>query len=241
MMRISPLRLQLHHLISAGVLAFSAVTCAAQNSNPGVANAPKPSRQINVNWLYGSYVPKDVPLESLDGYGRWKLYIRQTYTTPGIYVKTLLFGLHDEIRKSEPEWESGFEGFAKRLGNRQAQFIVQNSVISVGDGILRWEPRYDRCRCDGFWPRTRHALVRNFVTYDQSETALRPQLMPYFGAFGASVLATTWEPGQPNWQVQGYQAAIAQVFIGMGINFVSEFGLELSRVFHKKKQAGHSP
>ncbi len=51
--------------------------------------------QINVNWFYGSYVPKNVPLVSLDTRMRWKLYLRQTYTTPGIYIKTVLFATHD--------------------------------------------------------------------------------------------------------------------------------------------------
>ena len=63
-----------------------------------------------------------------------------------------------KIHNTNPEWGDGFEGFTKRLGSRQAQFIIQNSVTSFGDGILGWEPRYDRCRCEGFWPRTRHAI-----------------------------------------------------------------------------------
>jgi hypothetical protein len=42
--------------------------------------------QIHVNWLYGSYVPKDVPLKPLNGRMRFKLYVRQTFTTPGIYA-----------------------------------------------------------------------------------------------------------------------------------------------------------
>ena len=126
-------------------------------------------RELNVNWLYGSYVPKDVPLIPLNGHQRFKLYLMQTYTTPGIYIKTTLFALHDQITNSNPEWGDDFGGFAKRLGDRQVQFIIQNSITSLGNGMLGWEPRYDRCRCDGLWPRTRHALVRNFVTYDRSE------------------------------------------------------------------------
>lgn len=36
----------------------------------------KPGNQINVNWFYGSYVPKDVPLEPLSSTYRFKLYVR---------------------------------------------------------------------------------------------------------------------------------------------------------------------
>jgi hypothetical protein len=97
------------------------------------------------------------------------------------------------------------------------QFIIQNSISSLGNGVLGWEPRYDRYRCDGVWPRTRHAIVRNFVTYDRTEKSLRPQIMAYVGTF-ASAFATPWQPRNPKWQVKGYQAAITQVFVGAGVD-----------------------
>jgi hypothetical protein len=208
------------------------VFCTAQA--PPATPAPS-DKQINVNWLYGSYVPKTVQLRPLTGKERLTLYVRQTYLTPGIYIKTTLFAVHDQITNSNPEWGEGFDGFGKRLIDRQTQFIVQNSVISAGDFALGWEPRYDRCRCTRFWPRTRHAILRNFVTYDRTEQSLRPQIMPYFGAFSGAVLATTWQPGNPSWQVRGYQAAITQVFVGAGINWLGEFAPEIVRVVRRKK------
>ena len=212
------------------------VACVVQASTARLLAQSKPSnKQINVNWLYGSYVPKDVYLKPLTTRERFKLYLRQTYTTPGIYNKTTLFALHDQITGRQPEWGSSFVGFGKRLADRQAQFIMQNSMISIGDGLLGWEPRYDRCRCTGFWPRTKHAVIRNFVTYDGSEKSLRPQVMPYLGAFASSAIATTWEPGNPKWQIRGYQAAITQVFVGVGINWIGEFGSEITRVVRRRK------
>jgi hypothetical protein len=212
-------------------------SCAAQDEAKNVsAPAPVVGSELNVNWLYGSYVPKEVPLKPLDGHQRFKLYLLQTYTTPGIYIKTTLFALHDQISESNPQWGDDFVGFVKRLGNRQVQFIIQNSITSSGNAMLGWEPRYDRCRCDGFWPRTRHAMTRNFVTYDRSERSLRPQIMPFLGAFGSSAIASTWEPGNPKWQVRGYQAVVTQVFVGAGINWIGEFAPEIVRVLHKKKK-----
>jgi hypothetical protein len=198
--------------------------------------AAKEDNQLNVNWLYGSYIPKEVPLESLSADRRFQLYLRQTYTTWGIYIKTTLFAVTDQAHNTYPEWGDGFGGFAKRLGSRQAEFVVQNSVTSLGDGLLGWEPRYDRCRCSGFWPRTRHAIVRNFVTYDRTEKSLRPQLLPYLGAFTGSVTATAWQPGNPNWEVTGYQAVITQVPVGMAINWIGEFAPEITRVVHRHKK-----
>lgn len=221
------------------VCALLISTCAAQEETRNDSSrATVASRELNVNWLYGSYVPKDVPLISLNGHQRFKLYLMQTYTTPGIYIKTTLFALHDQISNSNPEWGDDFAGFAKRLGDRQVQFIIQNSITSLGNGMLGWEPRYDRCRCAGLWPRTRHALVRNFVTYDRSEKSLRPQLMPFLGAFGSSSIASTWAPGNPRWEVRGYQAVVTQVFVGAGINWLGEFAPEIVGVLHRKKTKG---
>lgn len=216
------------------LLSIFLLSCAGQTVAESPTDQERVDGQLNVNWLYGSYVPKEVPLESLNGRQRLKLYWRQTYTTPGIYIKTALFAIHDQISDNNPEWGSGFGGFSKRLGNRQVQFNVQNSISSLGNGIAGWEPRYDRCRCDGLWRRTRHAIARNFVTYDRTEKSLRPQIMPYLGAFAASATATSWQPGNPKWEVEGYQAVITQIFVGAGINWIGEFAPEIGKAIKKK-------
>jgi hypothetical protein len=218
------------------MLAAIATGCLTQGILvPALSQSQTAGNQLNVNWFYGSYIPKNVPREPLNDHQRAVLYVRQTYTTPGIYVKTTFFALHDQTTDSYPQWGDVFEGFTKRLGNRQAQFVIQNSFTSLGDGLFGWEPRYDRCTCGGFWPRSRHAFARNFVTYDRTEKSLRPQLMPYLGTFGPAAMATEWEPGKSRWTVKGYQAAVTQVFVGAGINWIGEFSPEISRVLKRKK------
>jgi len=223
-------------LALSSLMMACAALCPAQDQ---LADSPATNTgsQINVNWLYGSFVPKDVPLKPLDSSQRLKLYFRQTYTTPGIYLKTMGFTLADQANNAYPEWGDGFGGFAKRLGTREAEFVIQNSVTALGDGIFSWEPRYDRCRCSGFWARTRHAIIRDFVTYDSTDRSLRPQLFPYVGAFTGRVVVTTWKPGNPNWRVEGYQAVITQVPYGIGANLVAEFAPEIVRMIRRKPKA----
>ena len=224
-----------------GAASTTATETASPSRLPVDPSVGKSQSQMNVNWFYGSYVPKGVLLEALNGKQRWELYVRQTYTTWGIYIKTTLFTVHDQIHNTNPEWGGGWEGFAKRLGTRQAQFVVQNSVASLGNGIAGWEPRYDRCRCDGFWPRTRHAVARNFVTYARDEKSLRPQFMPYVGAFAGGAVSSTWEPGNQHWWVSGYQSAATQIFIGVGVNWIGEFAPEIGRAFRHKKHKEPKP
>lgn len=194
----------------------------------------KGNPQINVNWLYGAYVPSDVPMKPLTNDERRRLYVRQTFTTPGIYIKTAFFSVRDQAASSPPEWGGGIEGYAKRVLSRHAQFVIQNSFTAAGNAAVGWEPRYDRCRCTGFWPRTAHAIARNFVTYDRTGRKLRPHIMPYAGAFGAGAIAATWHPGHPDSVVRGYQGAISQAGVGIGTNWISEFAPELFGIFRRK-------
>jgi hypothetical protein len=239
--------MRLNGLIVMAVWGLAALSCGAQESAPAnsgqtqsgqtapVPEAPTPENQLAVNWLYGAYLAKEAPLVALTGEERWKLFVRQSFTTPGIYVKTGFFVLHDQVRDTPPEWGDGAEGFAKRLGTRQAQFLMQNAFTSLGNAAVGWEPRYDRCKCSGFWPRTRHALKRNFVTYDRTEEHLRPQLMPYLGAFGSASISATWYPtGTAIW-VKGYQGALTQVWVGSLTNFLGEFAPDVMKKLKKKK------
>ena len=88
-----------------GLLALAVVGCQAQTINAPseqkqTATSPQSGQQLPVNWLYGAYVPTEAPLESLSDADRWKLYVRMSFTTPGIYIKTafLPFAIRSGMR-----------------------------------------------------------------------------------------------------------------------------------------------
>jgi hypothetical protein len=218
------------------VLLLAPHGSAQATTSPG-APTPQAAPQLNVNWLYGAYVPKDAPLDPLTGHQRLKLFLRQTFTTPGIYVKTALFSIGDQINNSPPSWGTGFEGYARRVGSRQGQFVIQNSFVALGNGILGYEPRYNRCRCSGFWQRTGHALARNFITYGRTEKTLQPQLALYGGAFAAAVVAGTWKPKERDVVAEGYRGVITQVGFGIAANWVGEFAPDIMRIVRRQKDS----
>ena len=189
--------------------------------------------QLQVNWIYGAYIPKDSPLLSLNNQQRVKLYLRQTFTSPGIYVKTGLFSIGDQINDSPPEWD-GASGYAQRMGSRYGQFAIQNTIAATGNMLLRYEPRYDRCRCTGFLPRTGHAVLRNFVTYDHSESSMRPQFASYGAALAAGAISSTWKPHSIAW-TEGYRSVFTQVGFGVLSNWLGEFAPDILRVVRKSK------
>jgi hypothetical protein len=222
--------------------------CQTPANSPASANpppqhaptaAPQPDKNepaLNVNWIYGAYVPTDAPLEPLNGKQRFKLYLRQSYTTPGIYVKTTIFVIKDQALNDPEEWGGGVEGFAKRFGSRQGQFVIQNSLSAFGDAITGLEPRYDRCRnCDGFKARTTHALIRNFVTYNRTEKEFRPRVPLYIAAFGAGAIASTWKPANPDVVTAGLNGMLSQVIWGAVGNFVGEFAPDALRYIKEKR------
>src|ERR1700761_1151002 len=77
--------------IHAGLLAARLSIVALLLLVPsGVAQEPSRSPEtpvtsvhttLPVNWVYGAYIPKGAPVQPLTGDERFKLYLRQTYTT----------------------------------------------------------------------------------------------------------------------------------------------------------------
>ena len=233
---LSPKRLR---AASKSVLALLLLgpLCAAQEPSADVeTHATSVNTTLPVNWVYGAYIPKDAPIVPLTGQERFKLYLRQTYTTPGIYVKTGFFAIHDQAKETEPEWGDGFSGFAKRVGSLHAGNIIQYSLTAVGNAAVGFEPRYDRCRCAGAWPRIRHAVVRNFITYGGGDDKkIRPQIMSYAAAFGAGVTVASWEPNYPSVLPKGYQSVVTQAWVGVVVDALAEFAPDIKRVLHKHK------
>ncbi len=120
----------------------------------------------------------------------------------------------------------GLKGYSRRVASNYARTAIQNVFSTAGNAALHYEPRYNRCHCLGFGPRTKHALIRNFLTYNRTETELRPQFALYAGALGAGMLSSVWEPRSKLW-AEGYEGILTQAAFGMLSNWVGEFAPEI--------------
>ena len=202
-------------------------------------NAPSKSAQLSrlpIEWIIGPYIPIQGPLQTLTNAQRTQTYVQQTFLTAGSYVARAFSAGMDQAWGAPHAWGGGFAGYGRRYAARYGEFVVQNTVLSGGNALLGLEPRYDFCRCDGFWPRTRHAVSRNFVAYNRSERDLRPQVPMYAAAFAAGSLYNTWLPGQHNVWKGGAYGMLSQAGIGSGYNFVSEFALDILHAVGLKKE-----
>jgi hypothetical protein len=187
------------------------------------------ARNWESTWITGVYVARDQPLLTLTTRQRETIYLRQTLTTPGAYLKRGFGALIDQASGTPRQWDDGVGGYMERFASREGQFITANTLAALGNAKLGYEVRYDKCKCDGLWPRTKHAFIRNLMTYDRSEEHLRPQWALYGGAFGGGMLYAAWKPGAPNTFAEGGRAVAGQLLWGTLLNFVTEFSKEINR------------
>jgi len=219
---------------SVAVPPARASSTQSPQTDPAPAQPAPSASEINVNWLYGAYVPKDMPLVPLTNRQRAKLWVQQTFLTPGIYGKTGFFATGDQITDDPSEWDQDVAGFGQRFVSRYGQFAIQNTLASAGNALLGYEPRYERCRCDTTWPRVRHALARNFITYNRTERERRPQLAMYTGALVAGTIASTWKPAADDAWTDAWQSAVTQAAFGSIANVVAEFAPEILKLLGRK-------
>lgn len=187
------------------------------------------ARNWESTWIAGVYVRNDQPMTTLTSKQREEIYLRQTLTTPGAYMKRMFGAGIDQASGTPRQWDDGWGGYAERFASREGQFITANTLAALGNAKLGYEVRYDQCKCEGIWPRTRHAFMRNLVTYDRSEEHWRPQLALYGGAFGGGLLSAAWKPGPRSAFAEGGRAMAGQLGWGTLLNFVTEFSREINR------------
>jgi len=210
------------------VVADKTKEAAAATKDAATAGLIK-ARDWESGWIAGVYVARNRKLVTLTREQREDIYLRQTLTTPGAYMKRMFGALIDQARGTPSQWGGGFGGYGERFASREGQFVAANSLAALGNAKLGYEVRYDKCKCDGLWPRTRHAFIRNLLTYDRSEEHLRPQWALYGGAFGGGALSTVWKPGSHNAFAEGGIAMAGQVGWGTLLNFFTEFSREINR------------
>ncbi len=194
------------------------------------------ARDWENGWFVGVYVEKGRTLVPMTVEQRREIYLQQTLTTPGAYLKRMFAAGIDQARGVPWQWDDGWGGYEERFASREGQFIASNSLAALGNAALKYEVRYDRCRCQSFWARTRHAIVRNFLTYDQSEQHLRPQWALYGGSFGGGLIASAWKPHPRNAFADGGRAMAEQAGFGAALNIFIEFSPDINRMIGARKK-----
>jgi hypothetical protein len=216
-----------------------------ENANPAQAMRDKTKevakegfrkvRDWEVGVIAGTYVGRNRQLVPLTGRQREYLYLQETWTTPTPYMKRLFEAGIDQARDAPAQWGEGWGGYGKRFASREGQFLIANTFAAWGNAKLGYEPRYEECRCSGLWPRARHAIARNFYTYDRTEMTKRPQWALYGGALGAGMISASWQP-EHNVGNQAVLGVVGQAAWGTVLNLFIEFAPDINRKLGAKKR-----
>jgi hypothetical protein len=184
--------------------------------------------------ITGTYVGKERRLVPLNTRQRRALYLQQTLASPSAYWKRMFQAAVDQARDAPPQWGGGWGGYGKRFASREGQFIAANSFAAWGNEKLGYEPRYEQCRCDGLRARLKHAIARNFYTYDRTEADKHPQWALYGGALGGGLLSAAWKPDH-NPLKDGLYGVLGQAAYGTLLNVAIEFSRDINRKLGSKK------
>jgi hypothetical protein len=202
---------------------------AAEKTKEVTINALVKVRDWENGWFTTPYISRTRERVPLTDQQRRDIYLQQTFTQPGDYFKRMISAAFDQARDAPSQWPQGWGGYGERFASREGQFIAANSLAALGNAALKYEPRYDQCRCSGFAHRTRHAIWRNFVTYDHGEQNLHPQWALYGGAFSGGLIATAWKPHPRNLWLNGGYGALGQAGWGSLLNIFTEFAGDINQ------------
>ena len=163
---------------------------------------------------------------------RLDLYRKNTVSARAAAQSAASAGI-GQLRNSPHEWGQGVAGFAKRFGSSMAHRAV-SSTIEFGVGAIRHEdPRYYHSGKQGFWPRTKYALVSTVLVHREGHEKRSVAVGRISGAVGGGLISRAWQPASG--AALGLGVASAGISLGAtaGFNMASEFWPDIHRHLHR--------
>jgi hypothetical protein len=172
--------------------------------------------------------------DTLSPQGKVQHALRNMFGVRSFANRVLLSGI-DHWRDDPAEWSGNMDGYGWRLADRMGSLVIRNAVQVSADVAFGTEPRYDRCDCEGFWPRTRHALRRVFVSRKDSGGEMI-SVSRLAGAYVTPMITDQWMPASQNTWAHKLESGSA--FLGWrGLsNIVKEFWPDISRKLRIKPE-----
>ena len=155
--------------------------------------------------------------------------LRDTFGPRALLVSALVAGTH-HLANDPPEWRQGTEGYGRRLASRVGRLAIQNSM-ELGMA-LHQDLSYRRCNCNGFLPRTGHALISSFTagTRDVRGTFTIARVASHYAG---TMISTTWYPDRYTATGAGVRLGTLSLASGTGVNLIREFWPEIRRLFRR--------
>jgi hypothetical protein len=161
--------------MAATALAAVAGGASAQAPSPNGATFGREPQSIRIN-------PENVRLNN---------YLHDL-AGPGAVAGFIGAGLLDRLRPKPGAWDDGAGGFARQLGSRAGQAVVQVSVHHGLAALMHRSTDYQPCECQGFGRRVGHALLETFT--DRRADGSRALSVPRIaGAYAGNFAGLAWD------------------------------------------------
>jgi hypothetical protein len=150
----------------------------------------------------------------------------------GTLAKFSLGVLYDQGTTAVPRWGAGAAGLRKRVEWRVAGLLTRAAAEYEVARMRGTDPAYERCKCKGFLPRSRHAIVSEFVER-RIEGGLAAPIARFSGiATAAGVISLAEHSGLEDTG----KHTMAVVGTDVGFNMLVEFAPEIKRtlLFRRK-------
>jgi len=145
------------------------------------------------------------------------------------YVRVGASVVFDQIRNHPREWERGIVGLGKRGASSFSRHAITTG-IQYGVAHIRHEQLgYTPSGKDGFWPRTKYALVSTVVTRKVKTGERTVAAGRMSGVFGSALLSRLWMPARFRNVSSGVASGGISMGVDAGLNMVREFWPEIRR------------
>ena len=195
---------------------------------PGAGERALDWSKVQVYAILGSGMVPEGPYEPLTNQELWALYWKDTFFSSNPYIIPWITVLPEQARGYPAQW-MGFEGYAKRVGARWVGYSVERTVSYSLHSLLRTEPRYIPCRCDGFWKRFGHAIKYHYVTVNHHGKRV-PNFPRFLGIYAGEYTTHTFYPGRYDaWRAT--RRGTGALIWGWWLNVLREFRPEIVGAF----------
>jgi hypothetical protein len=140
---------------------------------------------------------------------------------PSFAARAALFSTFSQLRNEPRVGGDGAAGFAHRFGAYYARRAGQSAGELLAGYLNHEDPRYHPSHQEGFWNRTKAALLSVTVTHD-ADGATRPAFGPIAGAFGSGMVSVGF---------YRTQNGLGDGFRRTGLSYGCYFGTALFREF----------
>jgi hypothetical protein len=176
-------------------------------------------------------------IESLSPSQKAALALKNTFGMKAVVNRGLLAGIN-HWQDSPHEWPGGMEGYGMRYGSRMGRLALRNAIQLSTDIAFKTDPRYDRCDCAGFKPRSLHAIKRVLVARTDAGGEMI-SVSRLAGAYVTPMITDQWYPDRLNTWGHKMQSGSMFLMWRAANNMLKEFWPEIrSKV---RRNSGSKP